>query len=117
MTWDELFAAVSPTMINEASDLEFRSAIDSRIRDKSYRIHRKDSDFKDKEISRFSVHNEDFQTTKVQLRALGLIDKSIKTRSVKDTENYWTLTPYGDHVMNKLRAIRREDLLSEADNA
>jgi len=28
---------------------------------------------------------------------------------VKDTGSYWTLTPYGDQLMVKLRAISREE--------
>lgn len=38
---------------------------------------------------------------------LGLITKSTKPRSVKDTNTYWTMTPFGDTVMTRLRAIRR----------
>ncbi|KAB8066887.1 DUF4062 domain-containing protein [Janthinobacterium violaceinigrum] len=51
---------------------------------------------------------DDFQTIKIQLRALGLITKSTRSRSVKDTSTYWTLTPYGDNVMLQLRAIRKD---------
>lgn len=36
--------------------------------------------------------------------------ENVKQRSVKDTNNYWTLTPYGDQLMVQLRAIRKEPL-------
>jgi predicted MarR family transcription regulator len=55
----------------------------------------------------FRVDTDDFQTIKIQLRALGLITKSTKSRSVKDTATYWTLTPFGDTVMTRLRAIQK----------
>ena len=55
----------------------------------------------------FSVAAESFNTIKVQLRALGLITKSEKVRSVKDTQTYWSLTPYGDTAMTRLLAISR----------
>ena len=55
----------------------------------------------------FSISSESFRTIIVQLRALGLIGKSTRTRSVKDTATYWTLTPFGDNVMTRLRAITR----------
>ncbi|EBP9710788.1 forkhead box transcription factor, partial [Salmonella enterica subsp. enterica] len=48
-----------------------------------------------------------FQTIKVQFRALGLIIKSEKSRSVKDKGTYWTLTPYGENLMTTLRAIKK----------
>ncbi|EDU5982372.1 forkhead box transcription factor, partial [Salmonella enterica subsp. enterica serovar Aberdeen] len=53
------------------------------------------------------VSNSDFQTIKVQFRALGLIIKSEKSRSVKDKGTYWTLTPYGENLMTTLRAIKK----------
>jgi hypothetical protein len=34
---------------------------------------------------------------------------------VKDTDTYWTLTPYGDEVMTRLRAIRRDDLENSSE--
>jgi hypothetical protein len=51
----------------------------------------------DKKVGRHALRNfrgqDDFQTIKVQLRALGLIAKNDKPRSVKDSGTYWTLTP------------------------
>ena len=49
----------------------------------------------------------EIQTVKIQLIALGLIAKSQKARSVKDSRTFWALTPYGDQVLTRLRAIRR----------
>lgn len=60
-------------------------------------------------LRNFQIDDHDYQTVKIQLRALGLIAKSEKTRSVKDAGTYWTLTPYGDQVLTSLRAIRTED--------
>jgi hypothetical protein len=40
-----------------------------------------------------------------QLRALGLIQKSVKKRSLKDTATCWALTPYGEHYATVLKAI------------
>ena len=33
--------------------------------------------------------------------------ESIRKRGVRDTTTYWTLTPFGDTVMTRLRAIKR----------
>jgi hypothetical protein len=48
-----------------------------------------------------------FETIKIQFRALGLFEKSVKQRSLKDTDTFWKLTPYGDTVMRQLRAIKK----------
>ncbi|HEY4788139.1 MAG TPA: DUF4062 domain-containing protein [Bacteroidales bacterium] len=105
--WNEIFYTVSPLMIDEASDYGLRSSLNSFVKNKTASDLRKDKRFKELELLDFTISNEDFQTIKVQLRALGLITKSNKNRSVKDTHTYWTLTPYGDEVMTRLRAIKK----------
>ncbi len=106
-TWNELFYVVSPYMINEAADRTVRFALNVFIEKEAIPILCKVKTFKDANLEDFVVSEEDFQTIKVQLKALGLINKSSKSRSVKDNGTYWALTPYGDEVMTKLRAIRR----------
>lgn len=107
-TWNDLFAAISPLMIDEMSDSVFRGQISDFIRDEAIEGLRKTTDLKNLILMGFTVSDTDFQTIKVQLRALGLITKSTKVRSVRDTDTYWTLTPYGDTVMTRLRAIPHE---------
>lgn len=107
LNWDELFSAVSPLMINEATESQITSALNTLIRDSAYSGLTASKQFKDQRLSRFRISSDDFQTIKIQLRALGLITKSTKSRSVKDTATYWTLTPYGDTMMTRLRAIQK----------
>ena len=108
-TWNDIFAAVSPLMIHELSDGDFRDQVSGFIRDASIEKLRNIKELKNLKLLTFEVDDTYFQTIKVQLRALGLITKSTKPRSVKDTDTYWTLTPYGDTVMTRLRAIARGD--------
>jgi len=106
-TWNEMFAVLAPLMINEASDGTLKAGLDRFSEDRNRNNLDEDKDLTDCTLESFSMNREDFQTIKVQLRALGLIAKSEKTRSVKDLATYWTLTPYGDEVMTRLRAIKR----------
>ena len=55
-----------------------------------------------KNISSIEYEKSDFETSIVQLNALGLIVQNVKNRSVKDRGTYWTLSPYGVSVMNSL---------------
>jgi len=105
--WDDIFSALSPLMINEANENDLAGALNKLISDLSYTDLKKSKGFKDLVLMNFKVDSDDFQTIKIQLRALGLITKSTKSRSVKDTATYWTLTPYGDNVMTRLRAIQK----------
>ncbi|WP_411817369.1 DUF4062 domain-containing protein [Hyphococcus sp. DH-69] len=118
-TWNAIFSAVAPLLINEATDEQLSDAINSMIElDKyNYFVERvaKVEKVKSAVLNEAETLDHDFQTIKVQLRALGLITENQKARSVKDTATYWTLTPYGNEVMVRLRAIERpSDLLSNS---
>jgi len=102
-SWDEIFAALAPAMIHEISEQGLRKEINTFIEMKEAPGIREHADPRN-----FLINESDFQTIKVQLRALGLIVRSEKARSVKDVDTYWTLTPYGDNLMTRLRAIKRK---------
>ena len=93
-------------MIHEASDRQLREALNKFV-GKYGSAELNDGEGKGHSFLNFIIDEEDFQTIKVQLRALGLMAKNEKNRSVKNTGTYWTLTPYGDSVMNRLRAIEK----------
>lgn len=109
LTWNEIFYDLGPVMLNEASDIDVRAALNQSVRERSRNLRGADKDLKGHTaLSRtFTVSEHDFQTVKIQLIALGLIAKSQKARSVKDSRTFWALTPYGDQVLTTLRAIRR----------
>jgi hypothetical protein len=108
-SWNSVFSAIAPHMINEAKEVEIKNALNLFIESENHERLRKSPRFKDQSLSGFQLDLDDFQTIKVQFRALGLIAKSEKNRSVKDAGTYWTLTPYGDQIMTQLRAIRRNE--------
>jgi len=110
LTWDEIFSALAPLMIDESDESGLQIALNSLVRSKEYEDLHSQKRFKGQKFFDFAVLRDDFQTVKIQLRALGLITKSSKNRSVKDTATYWTLTPYGDNQMTKLRAIQRTEI-------
>ena len=95
LTWDQIFSYLGPLMFDETSESNLLRKLQERIAfdkgmDDYYRV---------------KIPDEDFQTIKVQLLALGLIQKSVKKRSLKDTATYWSLTPYGEHYLTILKAI------------
>lgn len=106
--WNAIFSAVAPMMIDEAAEKNLADALEGLIREYAYSDLKALKELNKLNLMDFEIEANDFQTIKVQLRALGLITKSNKTRSVKDTRTYWTLTPYGDTVMTRLRAVRKD---------
>lgn len=105
LTWNYIFSVLSPLMIHEAPDEALIAELSSTV--KSLVFQAMPSDERPQRMMSFQVSDADYQTIKIQLRALGYIAKSIKPRSVKDTSTYWTLTPFGDTVMTRLRAQRK----------
>jgi hypothetical protein len=107
LPWNVIFSSVAPVMIHEAVDADLRAALSQLIADRARDrlLEQLQTDNPEVHIGGFEVDIDDFQTIKIQFRALGLIAKSDKPRSVKDSGAYWTLTPYGDEVMTRLRAI------------
>lgn len=115
-SWNSIFAAVAPSMINEASDMALRISFNDFLKRESLKRFQPRKEFKDKELRSFQFHTDEIETCIVQLRALGLIRENDRKRSVKDIGTYWTLTPYGNTLMVQLRAIRR-DPIEEDDEA
>ncbi len=105
LTWNEIFYAVSPRMMNEASEQQILSDLSEFVQSRT--IKRLQNQFRNYQLKYFKIESDTFRTILVQLKALGLITKSVRTRSVKDKNTYWKLTPYGDTMMTRLRAIRK----------
>ena len=106
LTWNDVFYAVSPIMMNEATEQSIRSDLGEFIESRTRKgLQNKFHNFT---LKYFDVEVDTFRTILVQLKALGLITKSVRHRSVKDKNTYWKLTPYGDTVMTRLRAIRKK---------
>lgn len=111
-SWNEVFSAVAPLMIHEAPEPRLKEALNEFATERLLPQVRKMKDLEGHRLRDITVDDNDFQTVKIQLRAVGLMARSEKNRSVKDSGTYWTLTPYGDEVMTRLRAIRRVGLES-----
>lgn len=105
-SWNELMTTLLPHLLIEESEENMKGTLETLL------ISREIDNIKS-QFSKYTNYREakikdrDFQIIKVQLKALGLIRKSQKNRSVKDTANYWELTEYGDHIMTQLIALKK----------
>jgi hypothetical protein len=101
ISWDEIVSCLGPLMFDEACETDLKS----HLREKAATLAGQSG-----RSWMVEIPSEDFQTIKVQLLALGLIQKSVKRRSLKDMETYWTLTAYGEHYATVLKAIPAESV-------
>ena len=102
LTWNRIVSILAPALVDEASEERMKNVFIDSIRED---ILETDNSYKPN-YSR--IEEESFQQVKVQLIALRIIELSDRKRTVKDTETYWHLTPYGFRVMMNLKALRRK---------
>jgi hypothetical protein len=106
VSWNDMFRVLSPLMIDRGSTDQLSNTLATYCEDDVVQMVKEDTP-KATRI-RVNVAVESLRTIIVQLRALGLIVRDNRQKSVRDTSTYWTLTPYGDTVMTRLRAILKE---------
>jgi len=108
-SWNNLFANLSPLLIDEASDGDLKVALDRFVAEQFRLVLiEKHPEWKDLAY-RIVLSTEDFNTIKIQFLGLRLISKSTKrkTRSKSDQDSYWMLTPHGELVMSSFIAIKK----------
>jgi hypothetical protein len=98
--WNQVFRTLAPFMLGDASDAHLADEFAAYVK-------RRCAATTSLALDSVTIHPTVMGTIKVQLRALGLITKSQKSRSIKDTATYWTLTSYGDEILTQLTAVRR----------
>ena len=102
-TWNEIFSEIGPLMFDECNEAKMGDALasvfiwwDPDVEGKGKLYH-------------VRLYHDYLNTLKIQLFALGLIQKSTKKHAVSDRGEYWKLTPYGESQLLKLRALRKEN--------
>ncbi len=106
-SWNEIVKYVGPALQGEGSEIEFKYKLKLLI---YHKIDNIDSNlFKSIKFNKIGLPVILFDTIKIQLQALGLIEPGEKRRSVSDNETYWRLTKRGEKLLINLQAIRKED--------
>ena len=96
LTWKDLFSLISPFFLEYQNDDQARSII-ARILAKQA---------KGEEPIFYSIDSQDFQTIKIQMMALGLMDISNRKLVKGGQRLCWVLTEVGIRFMKDLRVIR-----------
>ncbi|MDO2436859.1 DUF4062 domain-containing protein [Aeromonas veronii] len=106
ISWNSIFASLAPSMADESDERNLKIRLNQTVVKIEEEKINKQKHFSGYELSAI-VDGDVFETVIVQLRALGLIQKSTKNRSVKDKQTYWRLTDKGDSLLVGLRAIKK----------
>lgn len=57
--------------------------------------------------STLDMNDQDFQTVKIHLKSLGLIDPTFTQTTKGGMGLFWFLTPLGEETLIKLRSVRK----------
>lgn len=98
MSWADYFAIIAPRLVNTPSDSEVNWVLAQAI------FHRYVSP--DVAPGTLVVQSTDFDTIRLQLRALNLIEWQQHERANGATELYWGLTHAGQRLMFDIRTIK-----------
>ena len=98
LTWNDIFRFISPYIIDQLNEYQLIGHINNLLHTRALaHLEEKHEGCK---IESIRIFRSDWQTIKVQLRALGLIENG-------ENLDCWVLTSLGDRQMTKLIAKRR----------
>jgi hypothetical protein len=103
-TWNDLFAIVAPSLMNEASETELKRLLNSNV------MPRQGDDKLPEDYGKAvesRLYNQGFEDILLQFFALDLVRRGTRRRTSSDPEKYWALTEAGYDQMLRLRAIRK----------
>jgi len=105
LSWNQIFSAISPKLMAEIGNANLWKAMNNFLENDTPPEIKNDPSLKGHYLENFQIFEHDFETIKIQLRALGLIARS--NEAANGSFVLWELTPYGDTVMTRLRAQRK----------
>lgn len=113
MTWNELFAKVSPLMINPAPDTALLQKWNLLVQEKAQEKLRDVQNWTNNNIIKVDINDDDFRGIIVQFRALKMIVECDHQKIPDDSVVYFRLTPYGDSIMTALRAVTKSVITAD----
>jgi hypothetical protein len=103
-TWGEIFACVSPYLVECPTDDSVKSTLLEAAFDRSGKTSYGDSP---------SLDDQVFRTVGVQLKALGLVKLQYSQSTGGYKALFWTLTPSGERLMMELRTVKKASAVKQ----
>lgn len=99
ISWEELFSLFSPYLLNPPIDSSIKTIIGKVLYEK----------LGDEDNSgTATINDQDFQTIKIHLSSLNLIDIKYTKTTKGDMALFWILTEKGTKLMRELRSVKKQ---------
>jgi hypothetical protein len=95
LSWAELFSLIAPYLLEHPNDSLLKSKLTSSLQEKV-----NDSGTMAK------LNDQQYQTVKIQLMALGLVDIQYAATTGGGMDLFWSLTSVGNSALMKLRSVK-----------
>lgn len=102
ITWKTLFALIAPKILKKPNDYLAKSNLSSCIHN-----------YLGKSFYDFNIEDNDFETIKIQFKALGLINIDHLRTTDNKMALFWSLTSKGEALMIELRVIRNNQKIPQ----
>ncbi len=97
ISWLNLFALISPYLVEHPNDASVKSKLASSLKETSTRSTDGYST---------TINDQEFKTISVQLKAYGLVKTSYSKTTQGGMALFWSLTPKGEQLMMESRVVR-----------
>jgi hypothetical protein len=98
ISWNQIFSLLSPYLLDRPSDSGIKDTLSQAIYKATTEPIKKGS---------AKIDDQDFQTIKIQLKALGLIDLKYTKTTNGGMALFWYITEKGENLMIKLRTFKK----------
>lgn len=98
--WGELFESISPRFMCYPNEVKAKTIVEEVLREKK--------GVGDRGI--ISINKEDFDTIKIHLMAIGLLNVTYSKTVNGSMDLFWQLTPKGKQLMVERRSVKRKEL-------
>ena len=100
-SWGELFGVIAPYLLQYPIDSEIKYRLRTYLHER-WMVGKSISDM----MTDIEIDDQDYQTIKVQLMALKLVDVQYSPSHLGPLELFWSLTALGQKELLKLRSIK-----------
>jgi hypothetical protein len=98
LSWGDLFALIAPYLLENPNDTQVKNILEKSVFEKtgnsSYHI---------------TINDQNYQTVKVQLVALGLVNVNYLQTTQGGMALFWSLTPNGKEILFQFRTVKKEN--------
>lgn len=99
ISWKQIFSSISPYLLDKPNNFKAKELLSKVIYEINHDTINKGT---------AELIDQDFQTIKIQLKVLGLIDLTYTKTNAGGMDLFWSITERGERLMLELRSVKKQ---------